>query len=290
MSSLGRDPVRVAARSPPQRRGRAPGPVSLRVAVIGVTTAAVVFLAGGGNAFWLCVPPVLLACASTRTRTGAATSAAVVLVSALVPSLAWMHLHPMPSPLLMLLVPITGAMVLVAVRERLARERDAMRDFALSDPLTGIANRRSLLWRAEYEIARHNRAQSRFALVMLDLDGFKLLNDRFGHAEGDALLRDVASALEHSMRAQDTVARIGGDEFCVLAPETEERGTAKLGSRISQAVAGVTAGVETVQASFGIAVFPDDGVTAPALLEVADQRLLAAKRGRQGGAGRRRAA
>ena len=113
-----------------------------------------------------------------------------------------------------------------ALRQRLVtleRERDALRRDALSDPVTGAANRRSLMSRAEYEIARHRRADQTFALVMLDLDGFKQLNDRFGHAAGDDLLRDVAGALRRAMRAQDTVARFGGDEFCVLAPETDEQ-------------------------------------------------------------------
>ncbi|HWF72160.1 MAG TPA: GGDEF domain-containing protein [Solirubrobacteraceae bacterium] len=282
MSSIARD----RARGAPRASGGAP--IALRVVLIALFTAGAVFLGGGGSAFWLCVPTVLLACAATRTRRGATLATALVLAAAGVPTAAWMHLHPLPSPLLALLVPVTSAAVLVAVRERLGRERDAMRDFALSDPLTGIANRRSLLWRADYEIARHTRAQRKFALVMLDLDGFKLLNDRFGHPAGDDLLRAIAIALERAMRAQDTVARIGGDEFCVLAPETEERGTQRLAARISQAVAGATAGVDTVQASVGIAVFPDDGMTAAALLHAADQRLLGAKRRR--GAGRRRAA
>jgi diguanylate cyclase (GGDEF)-like protein len=290
MSSLGGERLR-GARPPVRRRG---GPVFLRVAAIALVTGVAVFIGGGGSTFWLCVPAVLLACAATRTRLGAALTAAVVLGAGVLPSVAWMHVHRLTSPLLVLLVPSASAAILVALRERLGRERDAMRDFALSDPLTGIANRRSLLWRAEYEIARHTRAQSRFAVVMLDLDGFKLLNDRFGHAAGDDLLRAIAAALERSMRAQDTVARIGGDEFCVLAPETEERGTQGLAARITDAVAGVTAGVETLQASLGIAVFPDDGVTAAALLHASDQRLLGAKRGRGGesgrGAGRRRAA
>lgn len=290
MSRTRRDRIRVAGPSTPQRGGPGLGSVPARVAAIALITAAVVFLAGGGNAFWLCLPAVLIAGASTRSRSGAALSTATVLAAAVVPSVAWMRLHHLPSPLLALLVPFASAAVVVAVREHLGRERDAMRDFALSDPLTGIANRRSLLWRAEYEITRHTRSQRRFAVVMLDLDGFKLLNDRFGHGAGDDLLRAVAVGLERSMRAQDTVARIGGDEFSVLAPETDERGTQRLAARIVQAVSEVTAGVDTVETSLGIALFPDDGITAAALLHVADQRLLGAKRGRPPASGRRRAA
>jgi diguanylate cyclase (GGDEF)-like protein len=175
---------------------------------------------------------------------------------------------------------------------RLERERDALRRDALSDPVTGAANRRSLLVRADYEIARHLRARQSFALVMLDLDGFKQLNDRFGHAAGDDLLRDVAAALRRAMRAQDTVARFGGDEFCVLAPETDQRGTERLAAKVTQAVRDVSVGMESVAGSVGVAVFPDDGTSALELMHAADERLLAAKRRRPHGAGRaqRRAA
>ena len=92
------------------------------------------------------------------------------------------------------------------------------------------------------------------------------------------------------MRAQDTAARIGGDEFCVLAPETQAGGIAQLEARINQAVAGVTAGVKTLSASTGSAVFPDDGRSAQALMAAADARLLAAKRELPRGRENRRAA
>jgi diguanylate cyclase (GGDEF)-like protein len=182
-----------------------------------------------------------------------------------------------------------------ALRQRLAmleRERDVLRRDALSDPVTGLANRRSLLARADYEIARHRRAGQSFALVMLDLDGFKQLNDRFGHAAGDDLLRDVAGALRRAMRAQDTVARFGGDEFCVLAPETDAPGTGRLAAKVSQAVRDVSVGMGTVGGSVGVALFPVDGTNAADLMHAADERLLEAKRHRPAGTGRaqRRAA
>jgi diguanylate cyclase (GGDEF)-like protein len=264
--------------------------VSLRVVLIALATAGVVVLAGGGDAFWLCLPTVLLASASSRTRLGAALSAATVIASAAVPAVASIHLRPLPSLPLALVVPAASVAVLVAVRERLERERDALRHFALSDPLTGIANRRSLLARIEYEVARHTRAGCSFALLMLDLDGFKDPHDRFGHAAGDDLLRDVAAAMKRSIRGQDTVARIGGDEFCVLAPETDRPGTRRLAARIARAVSDVTAGVEGLRASSGVALFPDDGVSPAALMHAADQRLLSAKRERQRSRARRRAA
>jgi diguanylate cyclase (GGDEF)-like protein len=262
----------------------------LWVALIAVATGGVVAVADGGNAYWLCVPGVLLACAQAPSRIAAALGGAAVAGAAALPMAGWLDIRPLPSPLLAVLVPAASVAIQISLRERLEREREALRDVALTDPLTGIANRRELLARAEYEIARHARGRHSFALVMLDLDGFKLLNDRFGHAAGDELLCDVASALLHAIRAQDTVARIGGDEFCVLAPETDAPRTLPLAKRITEAVTDATAGVETLRASIGIAVFPGDGESAPDLLHAADERLLAAKRDRNARRGRRRAA
>jgi diguanylate cyclase (GGDEF)-like protein len=258
--------------------------------MIAVITAVVVALAGGGEAFWLCLPAALLACALARTRGQTLLSAAAVVAAAGVALAAVPTLRSVPSPLLGLLVLAASVAVLTAARERLEGERDALRNVALSDPLTGIPNRRLLLSRAEYEIARHARTGHSFAVVMLDLDGFKLLNDRFGHAAGDELLCDVAEALTSAMRAQDTVARIGGDEFCVLAPETDGPHTPPLARRISQTVAEASVGVETLQASVGIAIFPEDGASPRALLQAADHRLMSAKRERPSAHSRTRAA
>jgi diguanylate cyclase (GGDEF)-like protein len=188
----------------------------------------------------------------------------------------------LPVPLV-LIVGAAGLVALLILRRRWRLEREALRRAAFSDHLTGLANRPVLLHRIGYEIDRHRRARRRFALVMLDLDGFKVLNDRFGHAAGDELLREVARALQETVRAQDTAARIGGDEFCVLAPETHGPGAEQLVARLLVAVARVTAGIDAVSASAGLAVFPDDGTATRALLEAADRRLIAAKARQRGG-------
>jgi diguanylate cyclase (GGDEF)-like protein len=258
------------------------------VTVIGLLTAGVVFLVGGGELAWLCLPASLLAASQCRSRQGAAVGTMTVLGLTAAAS-ALTHNAGRPSAALMLLVGALCAAVLRVGGERLVREREQLREFALSDPVTGIANRRSLLLRADYEIARHARSQGSFALVMLDLDGFKQLNDRFGHAAGDDLLRDVAVALTHAMRAQDTVARFGGDEFCVLAPETDEGGSERLAAKVTRAVRDVSAGLDAVAGSVGVAIFPTDGRSAAGLMQAADERLLEAKRRRPGHA-RRRAA
>jgi diguanylate cyclase (GGDEF)-like protein len=240
-------------------------------------TAAAVALAKGGDAFWISIPSALLISAWSRTVKGVAIGSAAAVGAAALPILASDKAQG-PSAALAVLIPAASVAILLIVRERAERERNALRTTALTDPLTGLANRRSLLSRIDYEIARHSRSQGTFALIMLDLDGFKLLNDRFGHPTGDDLLRDVAGALRRAVRDQDTVARIGGDEFCVLAPETDEPGTDRLLSRINTAVARVTAGVDALAASAGAASFPEDGTNPQAILQAADERLLAAKR------------
>lgn len=275
---------------------------------IAAATAVLVALLGGGEAVWLCLPPALLAADRCATPGRAASSgsaasaltisgwmasllaAATVIVAAVATGLAVSAGHAAPSPALVALVGAGCVAVTAVRRSRLHGEHGRLRELALNDPVTGIANRRSLLLRADYELARHRRARMRFALVMIDLDGFKTLNDRFGHAAGDELLRDVAAALSQAMRAQDTVARLGGDEFCVLAPETDARGSARLAAKVLTAVRDVSAGIDAVSGSVGVAIFPDDGASAAQLMQAADERLLEAKRERYRGRRRRRAA
>ncbi|HUA04084.1 MAG TPA: GGDEF domain-containing protein [Solirubrobacteraceae bacterium] len=271
-------------RSLPDRAARR---APLRVLALAAAAAAAVVVAGGGQAVWVCVPAALLACATCRTILGGAIGAGVVVAAAAAAALTHAGPHPLPSPALVVVVPAASVAILLSIKARLEHERDALRSSAFSDPLTGVANRRSLLERIDYEIARHVRSRRSFILLMLDLDGFKLLNDRFGHPAGDDLLCDVAAALSRVIRDQDTLARVGGDEFCVLAPETDGAGAERLTARVETAVARVVAGMDALGASVGAAVFPDDGKTAPALLEAADQRLLGVKR--HTGSARRRA-
>ena len=257
--------------------------------MLALAMAGVSLVARSGDVFWLSVPMVVAAATLALTPAGVATSTIAIAGAAIAPLVA-LHVKPLPSPLIAAIVPAACAAIVVSARDRLERQRDALRDVALTDPLTGVANRRQLIARADYEIARHARASAEFAVVMIDLDGFKALNDRFGHAAGDELLCDVANSLSHSVRGQDTVARLGGDEFCVLAPETDAHGIARLTGRIGRAVAGATSGVETLRASVGIAIYPDDGRTVAELMHAADERLLDAKRERPGRHQRRRAA
>jgi diguanylate cyclase (GGDEF)-like protein len=276
MRSTGRH--RSRARPPTDRAPRKPRQALLATLVVAALTAAAVIVARGGQAIWVCVPGALLVSSRCTSRLGAVGSSVAVVAAAGGASLVERH-STVPSQVLAPLL-VTGASVavLASLRERLERERDSARASARSDPLTGVANRRAMLERIYYEIARHSRTRRSFAVLVLDLDGFKLLNDRFGHLAGDDLLREVARAVQLAIRDQDTLARMGGDEFCVLAPETSAAGATTLAKRATEAVGRVTVGIETLGASAGVALFPVDGRTAAALLNAADQRLLEAKR------------
>ena len=176
---------------------------------------------------------------------------------------------------------------------RTAEREAALRLLSQQDALTGLGNRRLLQQRLTYEIARHGRHERRFTVLALDLDGFKGVNDRFGHQAGDEVLREIAWALEHAVRDQDTLVRLGGDEFCVLAPESSFADAERMAERMQHAVRHAVDGVGRLGVSVGYAVFPDEGRTPEALMEHADAAAIEAKREsrqRRGGASGRRAA
>ena len=171
--------------------------------------------------------------------------------------------------------------LMVVVRERMEAGQDALRELAQSDPLTGVGNYRRLYSRMTYEMARHRRSRLPLALLVLDLDGFKAVNDTLGHPAGDRLLREVADVLRATVREQDTVARQGGDEFAVLAPETGPMAAAVLVARIERALGEIDSDETPIGASVGWAVFPEDAEDRMALMECADARQRAVKRGRR---------
>lgn len=278
--------VHAGAPASPFRSRRKVAPAPLRVLLIAALVGLLAGVIRGPEGFWIGLPGVLLAASIGTSGWGAVAFAAPVLAVAAAVSYA-LPGGSLPPLWLVVLVPGGCVAILHEMGRRLRRERDAMEHAAYSDALTGLANRRLLMSVAEHEIARHYRADERFSVVMLDLDGFKLLNDRFGHAAGDEMLCDVAGALAQTLRSQDTVARLGGDEFCVIAPATAD--PRPLAEKIVGAVAHASRGHEELRASIGVAVFPDDGSTIELLLRTADERLLSAKR-RLHGMGQRRAA
>jgi len=178
--------------------------------------------------------------------------------------------------LYLLLLPIVAR-----ASRTLRRHAAESRHQAMHDELTGIPNRRQLLSRLEEEIAAAGFRGTGFALIALDLDRFKEVNDALGHGHGDRLLRDVAERLAASVRHDDLLARLGGDEFALLATDVSGPDAAnEVADRISAALHQefVLAGVPVfVEASAGIALFPDHGRDAEALLQAADTAMYAAK-------------
>jgi diguanylate cyclase (GGDEF)-like protein len=168
---------------------------------------------------------------------------------------------------------ILTAVLVTYFRERLEAGKAAYQELSEQDPLTGLGNYRTFYGRLEYEIVRHERHQRRFAVMLLDLNGFKQVNDTFGHLEGDRLLREVGKALAATVRDEDSVARQGGDEFSVLAPETTWGEVVTLATRIRAALAGVVADDRVISTSIGWAIYPENGTTIEELLAHADAEL-----------------
>jgi diguanylate cyclase (GGDEF)-like protein len=173
-----------------------------------------------------------------------------------------------------------GAGVLLLAR-RLQASHEALWALARRDELTGVGNYRSLHERLAEEIARHRRHSREFALVLLDLDGFKAVNERFGHLEGDRLLAEIGMALSDEVRAEDSVFRQGGDEFAVIVPEANAEEAEEVATRIRARVVRRGFGSDEerpVSAATGFGMFPADGATVDDLLGFADMDLFAAKR------------
>jgi diguanylate cyclase (GGDEF)-like protein len=175
---------------------------------------------------------------------------------------------------------VTGLFVSV-VRDRLAGLIGRLSDAAHRDALTQLLNRRGFQTVFDMELERARRADQPLSLIVGDLDRFKRVNDAYGHAVGDAVLRYVAEAIKRAKRGFDSAARVGGEEFAVLAPDCDEHGAYMLAERIRAAVhEAVSEREEAAQLtiSFGISTFPLHGQSADGLLRSADQALYAAKR------------
>jgi diguanylate cyclase (GGDEF)-like protein len=164
------------------------------------------------------------------------------------------------------------------------RELEQLASF---DTLTGVPNRRLLYDRREQTLRRMQRRNDGLAVMFIDLDGFKNVNDTHGHAIGDMALHAVASRLQRCVRSSDSVGRLGGDEFAILLEGARlPAEAAMVGERIVAAMADplVIEGRKlTIAASIGIAVYPDDGTDAAGLLRSADNAMYEVKQaGRNG--------
>jgi diguanylate cyclase (GGDEF)-like protein/PAS domain S-box-containing protein len=174
-----------------------------------------------------------------------------------------------------------GAVIVFRDVTERAEHEEAMRRLAYRDELTGLANRTSLFDRLSLELAHARRNREGLALLYLDLDEFKAVNDELGHHAGDALLRTVAERLRTTLRAGDTIARMGGDEFTVILPSVGGPDEARAAA--SKVLRALLAPVElegrTLEpgGSIGVALFPADGDQPEALLRRADEAMYRAK-------------
>jgi len=185
------------------------------------------------------------------------------------------------------LPPAQRAMVII-VRD-ISVERDLrarLEDLIITDPLTGLLNRRGFFLALDAALARARRSDQQLAVLYLDLDGFKHINDSLGHEAGDELLHHVAAQLKSGVRAYDSLARLGGDEFTVLLDDLQSgRDAAQVVTKLMALVATpyrINGEAFTINASVGIATYPDCGDNPEALLRAADMAMYEAKRsGRQ---------
>jgi diguanylate cyclase (GGDEF)-like protein len=156
-----------------------------------------------------------------------------------------------------------------------------LRELATIDSLTGVLNRRAFLDKADGEWVRHRRHRNPLACAMLDVDGFKKVNDNFGHAAGDALLQHIGALLRTTLRASDLPARLGGDEFVALMPETRLDGAVVLSERVLARLSAhpLTALDQSITATASIGVASAEGCNSlEELLAKADASLYAAKK------------
>jgi len=157
----------------------------------------------------------------------------------------------------------------------------AQESLALTDPLTGLPNRRLLVDRVSMALVRARRDQSAMAVLYLDLDGFKEINDRLGHGAGDALLKMVAGRLSAAVREEDTVARLGGDEFVIVLHLSDGADAGQVASKLIAAVSQpyeIEGQAVSVTISAGVALYPVHGEDAETLMKSADLALYEAKR------------
>ncbi len=192
------------------------------------------------------------------------------------------HFNPFQTALVLVLVFLAMAWNFGFVLLSIDRLRAEVADLALFDELTGVANRRQLLTRLRLECARSEQTGEPFALLIMDLDGFKEINDNFGHAAGDECLRRFTLAAQSRLRPADLLARMGGDEFCVVLPETTLREGAMIARHVIDACREVTmqwpGGQIALSTSIGVAQWrPEIGKYSDRLMAAADRALYAAK-------------
>ncbi len=226
--------------------------------------------------------PVLVWAAMRFGRRGAAVAVALTYAVAVGGTLSGFgpFARYAPNDALLLLqvftcvASVTALMLAAVVLER-RRMAEELRQLAVTDPLTGLANYREFAATLEHEVQRSLRTGRPFTVLFLDVDQLKRINDRFGHLEGSRALCRVAGVLRRASRGIDTAARYGGDEFALVLPESEEAAAEQVAVRVAELLA--ETGQPPVTVSLGAAVFPEHGETAEDLLAAADRALYSAK-------------
>jgi len=231
---------------------------------------------------FVCLPLLLWA----AFRFGAREAATGVLILAVIATRGTAHgfgpfARPSANQSLLLLQAFMGVaslmtLTVAAVVARRRRAEDWLRALSTSDPLTGLGNYRLLVDVLEREINRSQRTARPFALLLIDLDGLKAINDRHGHLVGSRALCRVAEVLRSTCRAVDTAARFGGDEFAVALPETDELAAQYLAERVAVGVATLEENPR-LSVSVGVAIYPRDGTSIEELFTSADKRMYADK-------------
>jgi diguanylate cyclase (GGDEF)-like protein/putative nucleotidyltransferase with HDIG domain len=236
---------------------------------------ALVTLADGGTRSpleLLFVIPVLFAAMSyplySVAAVGAVTVVSYVAVALTTGGSDWRR-----QALFTIVLACAGAMSAWQARNH-ERQRSMLTEISRADPLTGCLNRRGFQERAAAEIGAAARHARTGAVLLLDLDNFKSVNDSGGHSAGDELLCWSVRTLEAAIRPGDAVGRLGGDEFAVLFPELDPAEAVEMAARLGEALS------ERAPASVGVAVFPLDGDTLDELMHQADLRLYASRDGR----------
>jgi diguanylate cyclase (GGDEF)-like protein len=160
--------------------------------------------------------------------------------------------------------------------------RDSLREQAIRDPLTGLFNRRYMLEALDQSHSRAERTQTEIAIMMIDLDHFKLFNDNFGHDAGDHVLKAVSQVLKDSLRQEDIACRYGGEEFCIVCPSTNEQQALQIAKRIGKGISSLELNMNqlslgTVTTSIGIALYPNHADNMEDTIKAADEALYVAK-------------
>jgi diguanylate cyclase (GGDEF)-like protein len=182
------------------------------------------------------------------------------------------------EPLQLPRVQLREAEAVAQAMQRAAVAMEQVKYLAQHDSLTGLANRMLFVELARHRLALARRQNQTLALLAIDLDGFKAVNDTDGHAAGDGVLKQAAARLEAACREADVAARLGGDEFMVLLGSTDAGNAERTGQRLIDALAQPYAGTDqAVSASVGLALFPEHGEHLEALMARADEALYAAK-------------